>query len=141
MLALAIAGEPRFVLDRYELEHSGPSYTLDTVRALQSHVPPDQPVHWVLLIGQDQYANLHTWRGWQELLCLVSLAVANRPGVELRVNEHLQDAAVNPITMPLMDISSTQIRSRVAQGMRIDDLVPAKVASYIARHGLYLHSN
>jgi nicotinate-nucleotide adenylyltransferase len=95
----------------------------------------------VLLIGQDQYANLHTWKGWQELLSLVSLAVANRPGVELRVNEHLREAPVSTITMPLMDISSTQIRSRVAQGTRIDDLVPAKVASYIAQHGLYIHSN
>jgi nicotinate-nucleotide adenylyltransferase len=137
MVMLAIECEPRFVLECCELRHGGPSYTLDTVRELQARVPPDEFVRWVLLIGQDQYANFHTWNGWQELLSLVTLAVASRPGVAVQVNEHLQDARLSKVNMPMMDVSSTLVRACVAQGKRIDDLVPEKVASYIARQGLY----
>ena len=137
MVRLAIEPEPRFGLECQELHRQGPSYTLDTVRELQARVALEEAVRWVLLIGQDQYANFHTWKGWQELLSIVDLGVANRPGVEIQANEHLQGARFRPITMPLMDVSSTQIRARVAQGQHIDDLVPEKVASYIARHGLY----
>ena len=137
MVSLAIEPEPRFILECQELHRVGRSYTLDTVREFLARVAPDEKVRWVLLIGQDQYANFHTWRGWQQLLSLVTLAVAHRPGIELQANEHLQDAPVSTITMPLMDISSTQIRARIANGQRINDLVPEKVASYIASHGLY----
>jgi len=72
MVRLAIAGEPRFVLSRIELERSGPSYTIDTVRALRRERPDAQ---WYLVIGQDQYAGFHTWHGWQELLSSVTLAI------------------------------------------------------------------
>jgi nicotinate-nucleotide adenylyltransferase len=78
MTTLAIEGEARFVLDRREVDRAGASYTLDTVRELVA----EHPSHgWVLMIGADQYAALHTWRDWQTLLGLVTLAVANRPGV------------------------------------------------------------
>ena len=77
MLRLALAGEPRFVLDRTEIRRPGPSYTLDTVRELAAAQPGTE---WFLIIGHDQYAGLHTWNGWQELLARVTLAVANRPG-------------------------------------------------------------
>ena len=65
MVRIAIGDEPRFVLERCELERSGPSYTLDTVRELQAQTPG---ATWFLAIGQDQYAGLHTWKDWQELL-------------------------------------------------------------------------
>ncbi|HZE92934.1 MAG TPA: nicotinate (nicotinamide) nucleotide adenylyltransferase, partial [Rhizobacter sp.] len=65
MVRLAIAGEPKFMLDRCELERSGPSYTLDTVRQLQAAHPGAE---WFLIIGEDQYAGLHTWNDWTELL-------------------------------------------------------------------------
>jgi nicotinate-nucleotide adenylyltransferase len=65
MVRLAIAGEPRFVLDRIEIERPGPSYTLDTVRELQ---PNPGRAAGFLLIGQDQYAGLHTWRRLADLL-------------------------------------------------------------------------
>ncbi len=137
MVKLAIEPEPRFILESLELHRDGPSYTLDTVREIQAQVPPNEALRWVLLLGQDQYANFHTWKGWRELLSLVNLAVAHRPGVEVQANEHLNGVPFSPITMPPMDVSSTQIRALVAQGQRTDDLVPEKVASYIARHGLY----
>ncbi len=134
MVRLAIAGEPRFVLDDRELRRTGPSYTIDTVRELQAEQPG---VHWVLVIGQDQLAGLHTWRGWQELLGLVTLAVARRPGEARPVNPQVQAAGHEPLSLPMMDISSTEIRARVAEGRGIAELVPEGVARYIDQHRLY----
>jgi len=134
MVALAIDGEPRFKLERCELERRGPSYMLDTVREVQAALPGAQ---WFLVLGQDQYAGLHTWHGWQELLRLVTLAVANRPGATPSVNPEVMRVAHREVALPMMDISSTGIRQRIAAGQPIDDLVPAAVARYIDRHHLY----
>jgi nicotinate-nucleotide adenylyltransferase len=134
MVRLAIEGEPRFALSRIELERSGPSYTIDTVRALQRERPDAQ---WYLVIGQDQYAGFHTWRGWQELLSLVTLAIADRPDAKHSVDPKVLAHAHAPVTLPMMDVSSTDIRERVTSGQGIDDLVPPAVARYIARHRLY----
>ena len=134
MLRLAIADEPRFALDRRELLRQGPSYTLDTVRELQAEVPGAQ---LVLLIGQDQYAGLHTWAGWQDLLARVTLAVANRPGPLPAVDPEVQRLAHRALPLPPLDIAATDIRARVARGERIDHLVPPEVARYIDQHGLY----
>ena len=134
MVQLAIAGEPRFTLERCELDRSGPSYTLDTVRELQAAEPGAQ---WFLIIGQDQYAALHTWRDWPELLQRVTLAVANRPGAALLANAQVHAAGHQPVALPMLDISSTEIRHRVSRGLAIDGLVPAAVARYIDRHHLY----
>lgn len=134
MVRLAIAGEPRFTLSRVELERAGPSYTLDTVRALQAARPGAQ---WFLVIGQDQYAGFHTWHGWQELLGLVTLAIADRPDVGQAVDRQLLAVPHAAVTLPMMNVSSTDIRGRVTQGQGIADLVPEPVARYIARHHLY----
>ena len=134
MLRLAIEGEPRFKLSRIELERSGASYTLDTVRALQQERPGAQ---WFLIIGQDQYAGFHTWNGWQELLGLVTLAIADRPDVKDGVDPQVRAAAHTAVALPMMDVSSTDIRGRVMQQQGIADLVPEPVARYIARHHLY----
>ena len=122
MVRLAIEGEPRFVLDRIEIERSGPSFTLDTVRALQTAMPDTT---WFLLIGQDQYAGLHTWNGWQELLSRVTLAVANRPGVAPAVHPDVLRFPHRSVPLAMLDISSTDIRRRVASGADISTLVPA----------------
>jgi nicotinate-nucleotide adenylyltransferase len=134
MVRLAMQDEPRFVLERCELERAGPSYTLDTVRALQAEQPG---ATWFLIIGQDQYAGLHTWRHWQELLGRVALAVANRPGVAPAVDAEVLGFSRTAVPLPMMDISSTDIRARVAAGQGITDLVPVGVARYIDQHRLY----
>jgi nicotinate-nucleotide adenylyltransferase len=138
LVRLAIAGEPRFVLDRTELERAGPSYTLDTVRELQQRWPAAE---WTLLIGQDQYANLHTWNGWRELLQRVVLAVANRPGVPAAVHPEVLAFPHRAVPLAMMDISSTQVRQRVAAGLDITDLVPQEVARYIDQQALYRAAN
>jgi nicotinate-nucleotide adenylyltransferase len=134
MVRLAIAGQPRFVLDRIEIERSGPSYTIDTVRALVAAQPGTE---WFLLIGQDQYAGLHTWQGWRDLLALVTLAVANRPGPSRTLHDDLRGHPHRMVPLPMLDISSTDIRARVAQGADISQLVPPEVARYIESNGLY----
>ena len=134
MVALAIEGEPRFLMDRCELQRSGASYTYDTVRELQAAEPEAQ---WFLIIGQDQYAGLHTWLGWQKLLERVTLAVANRPVAPWVANPEVARVDHQAVALPMMDISSTDIRAHVAAGQRIDALVPAAVARYIDHHHLY----
>jgi len=134
MTRLAMGDEPRFVLERCELERSGPSYMLDTVRTLQAAQPQ---AAWFLLIGQDQYARLHTWFGWRELLGLVTLAVANRPGDAAGPHEEVQAFAHRAVPLPMMDVASTDIRARVAAGQSIAELVPPGVARYIDQHHLY----
>jgi nicotinate-nucleotide adenylyltransferase len=134
MVGLAIADEPRFVLDRCEIDRSGASYTYDTVRELQAAQPG---ADWFLIIGQDQYAGLHTWLGWQKLLERVTLAVANRPGAPLQASPEVEQVAHQAVALPMMDISSTHIRAQVAAGQRVDALVPAAVARYIDLHHLY----
>jgi nicotinate-nucleotide adenylyltransferase len=134
MVRLAMGAQPRYVLDRCEVDRAGPSYTLDTVRALQAARPG---AHWVLLIGQDQYAGLHTWSGWRELLGRVDLAVANRPGAGASPAAEVLAFKHHAVPLPMMDVASTDIRARVAAGRPIGDLVPAAVAGYIADHHLY----
>jgi nicotinate-nucleotide adenylyltransferase len=137
MVALAIAGEPRFRLERSELNRSGPSYTIDTVRELQ-HAMGMVATDWVLLLGQDQYAGLPTWHGWRDLLQRVTLAVALRgaappapPALAAAPHRRLE------IAMPPVAVSSTEIRERLATGRGVDGMVPPEVARYIALHGLY----
>lgn len=134
MVRLAIAGEPRFELDRCELARDGPSYTIDTVRALHAQHPA---AALFLIIGADQYAGLHTWRGWQELLVLVTLAVANRPGAHPGPDPQVQRVAHRVVPLPMLDISATEIRARVSQDLPIDSMVPPPVARYIDLHQLY----
>jgi nicotinate-nucleotide adenylyltransferase len=134
MVRLAIDGEPRYTLSRIEIEREGPSYTVDTVRTLTAQRPG---VDWHLVIGQDQYAGFHTWHGWQELLGLVTLAVANRADAPLNADPQVLRVPHEAVALPMMDISSTDIRARLARGLGIADLVPASVAGYIARHHLY----
>ncbi len=134
MVREAIAHEPRFVLERTEVDRRGPSFTLDTVRELAAARPGTQ---WVLLIGQDQYSGLHTWRDWKQLLALVELAVANRPGDTRSPHPEVQAHPHRMVPLPMLDISSTAIRARVAAGQDYSQLVPPGVARYIELHRLY----
>lgn len=134
MVRLAMDDEPRFVLERCEIRRAGPSFTLDTVRELQAAQPGAQ---WFLIIGQDQYAGLHTWRDWRELLARVTLAVANRPGVAIEPHPDVKAAAHHVVPLPMLDIASTDIRGRVAAGQDIGALVPVSVARYIETNHLY----
>jgi nicotinate-nucleotide adenylyltransferase len=141
MTQLAIAGTPRFTLDSRELQRSGPSFTLDTMRELATQWPTHE---WALIIGADQYANLHTWRDWRALLGLCTLAVANRPnarpGAQGQPAAEVQSFSHRVVPLPMLDISSTDIRRQVKAGADISALVPPQVARYIESHRLYTDS-
>lgn len=137
MVRLATAHEPRFTVDTQEVERAGPSYTLDTVRALQAQ-PEAVPTEWYLIIGLDQYRNLPTWHGSEELLDRVCLAVACRDSDALP-ELNLGQACALP--MPTLAVSSTHIRQQLLAGEAPNSLVPTMVsnavARYIAQHQLY----
>jgi nicotinate-nucleotide adenylyltransferase len=135
MIELAIADEPRFALETCELDREGPSYSIDTLRELQAREEAD----WFFIIGQDQYANLHTWRDWREVLQRVTLAIASRDGA---LPTPAADVAAVPhrmvsLPMPRIDVSSTAIRTAAAEGRDYTDMVPGPIARYIDRHHLY----
>ncbi len=134
MLDLALQGEPRFVVERCEIERVGPSYTLDTVHELQLRQPG---AAWWLIIGQDQFTNLHTWHGFEDLLRRVRLAVALRDGAAPCADLRVLEAATHRLSLPPMAVSATDIRERVARGLDIGALVPPGVAHYIHQHRLY----
>jgi nicotinate-nucleotide adenylyltransferase len=135
MVKLAIAGEPKLKLEEAELRHAGPNYTIDTLRELQA----EQPGEWFLVLGQDQYAQLHTWREWRELLGLVTLAVAGRAGEPPAASPQIAALPHRIVVLPLppMAVSSSDVRDRVAQGLDTSGLVPPAVASYIDQNHLY----
>ena len=135
MVELAIAGEPRFALERCELLRPGPSYTLDTVHELQAREPGNE---WFLVLGQDQYAQLATWHGWCELLGLVTLAVAGREGVAPAPSAEVAAVAhrMLPLTLPPMAHSSSALREPGGEAA-LTAMVPPAVARYIDRHRLY----
>jgi nicotinate-nucleotide adenylyltransferase len=137
MLQLAVAGHPGLAVNPIEIERGGPTYTIDTLRAL----PRD--AHYVWLLGADQLANFCTWRDWQDIARLVDLAVATRPGTALNappaLAEHLRilGREVQELPFAPMPVSASQIRQRLAQDESTEGLLAAPVAAYIAAHHLY----
>lgn len=126
MVRLATGHEPGFETSDLELLRPPPSYTVETLRELRTHHPADE---FTLLIGADHVARFGTWREPEEIRRLARLAVLDRAGHE---TEHGW-----PVVRRLVDISSTEIRARVAAGRSIRYLTPDRVCDYIAAHGLY----
>ena len=126
MLKLALAGEPRYALDERELDAKATGYTVDTLRALHEEMPQAE---LYLLIGADQYAKFPEWRSPEEIERLAKLAVFPRPGFEAKTGGR---AMVVP--MPPMPHAATDIRNSDAD---LKAHVPAAVANYIVRRGLY----
>ncbi|MBB3194071.1 nicotinate (nicotinamide) nucleotide adenylyltransferase [Roseateles terrae] len=136
MVRLMIEDEPRFVLDDSELRRAGPSYTLESVKDWQAQHPGDQL--W-LILGQDQLAGLPTWRGWEDLIGRVGLAVAARGSDEVKAPAALLDRPhrLVRLQMPALVWSSTEVRRRAASGGDVRPVVGEKVAGYIGLHRLY----
>ena len=129
MVKLAIRGEDAFTASDVELRRPAPSYTVDTLRDFRAEQPDDE---FVLLIGADNVAKFDTWREPQEIRRLAPIAVLDRAG-----NEAAHDW---PVVRRQIDISSTDIRTRVTAGCSIRYLTPASVCDYITAQGLYRHA-
>jgi nicotinate-nucleotide adenylyltransferase len=128
MVELAVAGEAGLVADRLEVERPGPSYTVDTLRALRER---DPDASLTLLVGSDAAADLPRWRESELLPGLARIVLFARPGVPVPT------LGFRALPVPPVDISATDIRARVRTGRSIRYLVPEAVAAYIAEHGLY----
>jgi nicotinate-nucleotide adenylyltransferase len=132
MLRHALKGEPRFWLTRCELERDAPSFAIDTTREIREAFPRAE-LYW--LIGADQLPRLAEWDRWHELRQEAKFILLQRGPEALPAG----DATVLSLPRPRrIDISATEIRHRVKSRQPIDHLVPAAVAAYIKRQGLYL---
>ena len=138
MLELALANEPDFVLDTRELPRPGISTTIDSLHELRAELPG---ATIVLLIGEDQYAGLHTWIEWRELLAGLEIAVARRPGVTAAPHPEVAAHGVTWLDMPPVDLSATALRDGLTRGTLDATLLPSAVASYIEQHALYRTAN
>ena len=145
MIRLAISGETRFLVCDCELIHPEPSYTIDTVRRLQGSLGRESDLFW--LIGSDMLPDLNTWHKAGELVDLINITVLTRPGHDQpdlsSLRDTLTDAQIerikaNIIQVPLIDISSTDIRQRLGRNQSVRYFLPCAVLEYIAQHHLYL---
>jgi nicotinate-nucleotide adenylyltransferase len=163
LVGLALAAEApdvraRFVLDMHEIERGGPSYTIDTLRALRAALGADVPL--VLIIGSDQMQRFDTWREWQQIPDFAHIAVARRNDAILTMSWELQDfynsrwrppgqlrtqpaGLLFEVPMTPVDASATAIRAllkapRTAAGdARLASVVPAPVLDYIRARKVY----
>ena len=156
MLELAFANNAaQVVIDTQELDRDGPTYTVETLRALRAELGPDASI--VFLIGADQLQRLDTWRDWYALFELANLGVAARPGFSL-AEAALPPAVVQELALRraspeqlratpcglvnvapslAVDVSATEIRSALRQGDEANSLLPPVVLDYIQQHNFY----
>jgi nicotinate-nucleotide adenylyltransferase len=144
MLELAIAENPYFAISLIDVERSGPSYTVDTLRQLRKEWGTNTALYFV--IGWDSLQELHTWHDSAGILeQLTYLVAVRRPGYveEPGYNELLEaqlpgiQLRLLVIPVPQLDISATDLRQRIAEGRPIKYQTPEAVEHYIAEHGLY----
>jgi nicotinate-nucleotide adenylyltransferase len=158
LVALAIAGEPRFAASDLELSRPGPSFTADTLRRLQDlgHTPSQL----FFILGSDAFAEIATWHDYPAVLDLACFVVVSRPGSPPAVPGE-QEPALAQRMVPVggdravvglpaepgrilllaartPDVSSTMIRNRLANGEDVAGLLPPLVEGHVRRHGLYL---
>lgn len=157
MLDLAVAGARDLCVDRRELRREGRSYSIDTLLELRAQLGTDASI--ALLVGADSFVGLPDWHRWRELFDQAHFVVAERPGSPLDQGLRPELAAalagrwrdspsalreapaglVFRLRQPLHAESATTIRRRIAAGLGWREMVPAAVAAYIDRHGLYLN--
>jgi nicotinate-nucleotide adenylyltransferase len=156
MVEAALAGHPEFSVSNLEAQREGKSYSVETLEILHQIDPKDS---FYFIIGLDSFRDLPTWKAYEKLFTLAHLIVVTRPGINTdpiqllpiairrefcysAESKNLRHSSGNQVFFleeTRLDISSTKIRSRIAAQQTIDHLVPAPVADYIRRHGLYLN--
>ena len=141
MLALALQSRPYFKFSTIEIEHQGPSYSVNSIAELKSQAV--EPTDWYFILGWDNLAKIPQWREPAKLIEMCFLAAVPRPGYERpnmkKLEAELPGISKKVILMdkPRLEISATDIRSKVAQGLPISGLVPEAVEEYINENGLY----
>jgi len=141
MVRLAIAGHPRFKLSTMEVERPGPSYSVDSVAQLHSQLEEGDEIFFIL--GRDNLRQLPQWHQPRRLIELCRLVVVPRldflpvdlPELEKELPGITERVIV--FDKPYVNVNSSEIRQRVAEGLSISDFVPKAVEKYIKEHGLY----
>jgi nicotinate-nucleotide adenylyltransferase len=143
MLELATGGQPAFRVSRIEVERGGVSYTVDTLAALAAEDPKRE---LFFLLGADSLEDLPNWREPARICQLATPVVVRRPGASavdfdvlagLAPPDRLAEFRRYQVEMPLVDLSSSEIRRRVAAAESIRYRTPRAVETYIQSHGLY----
>jgi len=130
MAELAVASIPGLAVSRVEVERDAPSVTADTLEALAA---PDRELF--LVLGADAAANMPTWRRLEETRELATVVVVEREGEH--ADPHGPGWAWTHVRVPRLDISSSDIRNRLAEGRPVDGLLPGATLAYIREHDLY----
>ena len=147
MVQLAIGGNSSFVADDRELQRGGTSFTVDTLRELRNDLPDSDRF---FLMGADSLDELHTWKDPKAICTLAFVAVVARGGrtqpdlSKLAVHlpeEQLADLASHLVAMPQIEISSTNIRSRIASGLTVRYQLHPAVEAFVQASGLYQTKN
>jgi nicotinate-nucleotide adenylyltransferase len=141
MVKLAIATNPHFEISTVDIDRPGPSYSVKTIAILQQRMGAEAKIFF--LVGWDSLAELPQWKEPDSLIQLCKLVAVTRPGFS-RPDLKVLEPSVPGVTQSVVwldiapvDISSSDIRERVAQGLSIHGLVPEGVESYIKEHELY----
>ena len=140
MVRLGIASNPHFEISLVDVDRPGPSYTVDTISILQELW--GQSAEFFFVMGLDSLVEVPTWHQPQRLIQLCHLVAVARPGFEVDMSQ-LEDAVpgissrMKIISMPEVDISSSDLQLRVKEGLPIRYQVPEEVERYIREHELY----
>lgn len=129
MLELATMDNSDFEIERYEVDKGGKNYTYDTMKALIELYPT---VDFYFIVGGDMIADMPTWYRIDELIELVQFVGVNRPSYSVET-----EYPIIMVDIPMIDISSSTIRKKVAMNCSIKYLVPEDVRNYIVLEGLY----
>ncbi len=134
MVKAAVGGVPGVEASRMEIDRGGPSYTADTISELAGLHPGAQ---LYVIVGWDVGAELATWERLDEIRDLASLVVVNRPGTSPPAGLVEEGWRLEEVSVPNLEISSTDLRARAATGRPLDYLVPAAAVRVIRERGLY----
>ncbi|MEL4318420.1 nicotinate-nucleotide adenylyltransferase [Leifsonia sp. YIM 134122] len=133
MTVIATASNPRFTVSRVDIDRTGPTYTIDTLRDIRAARPEAE---LFFITGADAIAQILTWKNVHELWELAHFVAVSRPGHDLSISG-LPQADVSLLEVPALAISSTACRERVNRGYPVWYLVPDGVVQYISKHHLY----
>jgi nicotinate-nucleotide adenylyltransferase len=136
MVRLAIDGHPDFSASEIEIARKGTSYTIDTVRHLRDAYGAE--VELWLLMGQDSYREISTWKSPERIAAECFFGVARRPGYQRETEPPVPGLRSKFVDITSVDISSTDIRARLGDAKSIRYLVPPAVEKYIRNNSLYI---
>ena len=134
MSVIATASNPRFTVSRVDIDRDGPTFTVDTLREIRESFPDAE---LFFITGADAVKQILEWKDHEKLWPLAHFVAVTRPGHKLELPK-APEGAISVLEIPALAISSTDVRTRVAQGDPVWYLVPDGVVQYIGKHKLYM---